>query len=64
MKADIAPLTVKLTDLEGKELYTRNIKNFKGNLDEEIDISLYPKGTLLLLIEQQGKVFTEKVVHQ
>lgn len=64
LKADIAPLTVKLTDLEGKELYTRNIKNFKGNLDEEIDISLYPKGTLLLLIEQQGKVFTEKVVHQ
>lgn len=64
LKADIAPLTVKLTDMEGKELYTRNIKNFKGNLDEEIDISLYPKGTLLLLIEQQGKVFTEKVVHQ
>lgn len=64
LKADSAPLTVKLTDMEGKELYTRNIKNFKGNLDEEIDISIYPKGTLLLLIEQQGKVFTEKVVHQ
>lgn len=64
LKAENAPLTVKLTDMEGKELYTRNIKNFKGNLDEEIDISIYPKGTLLLLIEQQGKVFTEKVVHQ
>ncbi len=64
LKADSAPLTVKLTDMEGKELYTRDIKNFKGNLDEEIDISIYPKGTLLLLIEQQGKVFTEKVVHQ
>ena len=64
LKADRAPLTVKLTDMEGKELYTRNIKNFMGNLDEEIDISIYPKGTLLLLIEQQGKVFTEKVVHQ
>jgi hypothetical protein len=63
-EAEAQPTEVLITDLGGKEVFRANIERFNGYYDREIDLSRAAKGTLLLVVRQQDKVFTEKIVLQ
>ena len=53
---------VKVIDLAGRTIYEKNIENFDGSFDEEIDLPKTKVGTLVLVISQGTKVFTEKII--
>ncbi|MCO6475442.1 MAG: PDZ domain-containing protein [Phaeodactylibacter sp.] len=57
-----APVTVMLLDAAGKQLYKEYIQDFGGNYDQQIGLEGVPEGMLLLTIEQEGRVFVEKVM--
>ncbi len=62
--AEAGPLKLMITDISGKSVYKEDLENFDGQYQNEIDLNRFPKGTLLLIIDQSGKRFTEKIVHQ
>jgi hypothetical protein len=62
--AEAGPLKLMITDISGKSVYKEDLENFDGQYQNEIDLNRFPKGTLLLTIDQSGKRFTEKIVHQ
>ncbi len=62
--AEAGPLKLMITDISGKSVYKEDLENFNGQYQNEIDLNRFPKGTLLLTIDQSGKRFTEKIVHQ
>lgn len=55
---------IKITDLTGKEIYSKKIKNFKGSFSENIDISKSEKGIYLLYIKQDNKSKCKKIIVQ
>ncbi len=57
-----APVTVMLLDAAGKQLYKEYIQEFSGAYDQQIGLEGVPEGMLLLTIEQEGRVFVEKVM--
>ncbi len=57
-----APVTVMLLDAAGKQLYKEYIRDFSGKYDQQIGLEGVPDGLMLLTVEQEGKVFTEKVM--
>ncbi|MEL6925145.1 MAG: TonB family protein, partial [Bacteroidota bacterium] len=59
-----SPVIVTLTDITGKEIFRESLNNFNGSFDREINVTNAAKGTLLLTIFQNEKVFTSKVVRQ
>lgn len=56
------PVSVKIFDLQGKEVYNETISKFSGNYSKNIDISENGKGTYILQILQDDKAKTSKVV--
>ncbi|MCB0613935.1 MAG: T9SS type A sorting domain-containing protein, partial [Phaeodactylibacter sp.] len=57
-----APITIMLLDSAGKQVYKEFIKDFGGKYDQQIGLQGLPEGLLLLTIEQEGRVFTEKLM--
>ena len=57
-----APVTIMLLDAAGKQVYKEYIKDFGGRYDEQIGLEGVPEGLLLLTVEQEGKIFTEKLM--
>lgn len=60
------PTTVRINDVNGREIYTRTFektdtKTIKIN---DIDVSKAPKGNLFIVIEQDGKTISKKIVLQ
>jgi hypothetical protein len=56
------PLSVKIFDLQGKEVYNETINKFSGKYSKKIDISEKGKGTYILQILQGNKSKTNKVL--
>ena len=56
--------TLRLTTIRGKKLYEEKLDDFKGSFDKEISIKRYPKGAILLSIEQNGGIYQEQIIHQ
>jgi|GEM_PF-2397635 len=56
------PISVKIFDLQGKEVYNETVTKFSGNYSKNIDISENGKGTYILQILQGNKAKTNKVV--
>lgn len=56
------PISVKIFDMEGKEVYTETVNKFNGNYSNNIDISENGIGTYILQILQGDKSKTSKVV--
>lgn len=56
------PVTVKIFDLQGKEIYTEKVNKFSGKYSNHIDISEFGKGTYLLQIVQGNKSKSSKVL--
>ena len=55
------PMMLQVLDLNGKELYKEDLKEFNGSYDKEINID-HVKGTVILKITQGKKVLSEKII--
>ncbi len=53
---------VKVTDINGKEMYFEDLQNFNGTYDKEINLSGLKKGIYLLQIVQSSKAVNKKIV--
>jgi hypothetical protein len=61
-KADKRPTEIKITSLEGKEIYAETLSNFEGTYQNEIDLSSQKRGIYLLQIIQGNKATNKKIV--
>ena len=63
-QGEAGPLTIQVTDLQGRRLLARSFADFNGNFDEQLDLSAISNGPVLLSIMQGEKVYTQQVVLQ
>ena len=56
------PTTVKITGINGKEIYAEDLQNFAGSYDKEINLSGLKKGIYLLQVVQGSKAVNKKIV--
>lgn len=56
------PTIVSLLDISGRQLFREELNAFDGNYFQQFDLSEYAKGTVILYIQQAGKVFTEQII--
>ena len=61
-KADNRPTEIKITGLDGKEIYSESLQGFAGTYQNEIDLSTQKKGIYLLQIIQGNKATNKKIV--
>lgn len=61
-KADKRPTEIKITSMEGKEIYAETLNNFEGAYQNEIDLSSEKRGIYLLQIIQGNKATNKKIV--
>lgn len=57
-----SPVQIRIYDIQGKEVFNENVKQFNGAYNNNIDISENGKGTYVLQIMQGNKTKTRKVV--
>lgn len=55
---------VKIFDMNGKEIYSENVKDFPGTYKKSVDLSGKTSGIYLLVISQGGKSFCRKIAVQ
>jgi hypothetical protein len=60
--ADPVPTVVSIYNTAGKEIFRDMQDAFSGHYSREIDLSDQSLGPLVLSVEQDGKVFTEKII--
>ena len=60
-KGKKAPITLRLIDAAGREVYKERISNFDGNYQNQIDVEGISTNLLFISIEQKGKVYTDKI---
>lgn len=63
-KGEAAPVTVRVTDLNGQQIYREFIRDFDGNFNKQVDLSDAPRGTYLLSINQNDQIYTQKILIQ
>ena len=56
------PTSIKVLSLEGKEIYSEELKGFEGSYNNEIDLSSQEKGIYLLRIQQGSRTINKKIV--
>lgn len=56
------PTSVRVTDINGKEMYIEDLQNFGGTYDREINLSGLKKGIYLLQVVQGSKAINKKIV--
>lgn len=57
-------LSVKLISIDGKIMYSENIKNFKGNYNKNIDVKNFSKGIYILNISDDNSNVNKKIIIQ
>jgi len=57
-------LNISISDITGKQLYSKNIEDFDGIFNEQINITSLADGTVLVKIENEGEVIIEKMILQ
>lgn len=55
---------VKIINETGREIYNYELTDFSGNFEDKVDIVRNGKGTYLLIISQNGKNLTKKILLQ
>ena len=55
---------ITVTDFSGKEVYQKQLKNFSGNFEQDIDLSDSPKGNYLIKVSQNGNSVSKTIVLQ
>jgi S1-C subfamily serine protease len=61
-EAEAIPTTVRILDISGRVVYTKNLQQFGGSFNEQANLSSQKAGNYVLNIEQGGKVYTKAVV--
>jgi membrane-associated protease RseP (regulator of RpoE activity) len=61
-EAEAIPTTVRIIDISGRVVYTKNLPQFGGSFNEQANLSSQKAGNYVLNIEQGGKVYTKAVV--
>ncbi|PHN07245.1 PDZ domain-containing protein [Flavilitoribacter nigricans] len=61
-QADALPTEIKISDLNGKQMYRERLNQFDGAYDQRIDLTDLPAGSFILTIEQADKVYTEQII--
>jgi len=56
------PVSIKIFDMQGKEVYNEQINSFSGKYNNNIDISEKGEGIYILQIVQNDKASTNKIV--
>lgn len=59
----LVPTTISILNINGKEVFREEIKDFRGEYSNELNITRFSKGTYLLNIIQDDKVYTEKIIY-
>lgn len=62
--APAKPVKLTISNIDGREVYRDQIQNFDGFYNKQIDLKDVAKGTLILSITQDDKVFTKQIVLQ
>jgi PDZ domain-containing secreted protein len=57
-----APLSIKVVDLNGKEMYSRIIQNFEGDYKNQLDLSTYPAGVYFIHLNQHDEQISKQVI--
>lgn len=60
--APAQPIQIKIIDVNGKEVYNKNLKRFDGRFKKVINLKNASKGTLLLSVLQGNEVYSEKFI--
>jgi len=60
--ADKRPTEIKITSLDGKEIYSEKLSSFEGSYQNEIDLSGQKRGIYLLQIIQGNKASNKKII--
>lgn len=55
---------LRVVDLNGQEIYTEDLGNFRGEYNKDFDISNFSKGVYFLEITQGDRAYTKKVITQ
>lgn len=63
-EGNAAPLTVTVTNLDGKTLYNQSIAQFDGQYNNQIDVSDFPAGIYLIRFVQDDGITTKQLVVQ
>lgn len=56
------PVIVSLLDMSGRQLFREELNAFNGDYFQQFDLSEYAKGTVIIHVLQNGKVFTEQLI--
>ncbi len=60
-KGDKQPFTIKVTDLNGKDIYSESVEDNSGSYQKEISVEKV-SGTILIQVKQGDKMSTAKVI--
>lgn len=53
--------TIRITDVNGREVYQEQLNNFKGSYEKPFDLSAYGKGAYMVNLSQNNKTTTLKI---
>ena len=56
------PTIVSLLDMSGRQLFREELNAFSGDYYQQFDLSEYARGTVIIHVQQNGKVFTEQII--
>lgn len=63
-RGEAAPIDIRIFDPAGRQVYKAYLRDFDGNFQDNIDIRDIQADLLFVTIEQNGKVYTDKVAVQ
>lgn len=63
-QSEAQPLNIRILTANGQVVYQRELPQFGGNFDEQIDLQDAPKGTLFISVQQGEKIHTSTVILQ
>ena len=63
-KAKKAPITIRMFDAAGREVYKEFLRDFDGNYQNRIELDGVTSDFFFISIEQKGKVYTEKIIQR
>jgi membrane-associated protease RseP (regulator of RpoE activity) len=61
-KGEAVPANIRITDVNGRVVYEKQLDDFGGYFSQELDVSKGTPGTLMVTITQAGQMVTEPVV--
>ena len=61
-EAEAVPTTIRLLDISGKTVYSKNLPRFDGSFSEQVNLSNNKAGNYILSIQQGDRVVSKQIV--